>query len=370
MAERIAPITMPKWGMAMEEGTVVVWHLEEGAAVAAGQEVVDVESPKIANAIEAKQAGVLRRRVAAIGEVLPVGALIGVIADREVSDAEVDAFVKGYVRPAADAGETAGPAVASIEAEDGRRFAYVEMGAGEPAMLLLHGFGGDNSSWMFNQAPLAESRRVIALDLPGHGGSSKDVGDGSVAALAAGVEAAIRAFGLGRLHLVGHSLGGAVAMAVAAKRPAETASLALVASAGLGPEIDGGFIAGFVAAERRKEMVAVAEALFADRKLVTRKLVEDMLRIKRIDGVTAAMRRIADAVFPGGRQAAGIAGLAAAKIPTLVIWGGKDRVISPSHAKALQGARLELLPEAGHMVHAEAYAEVNRLLAEFSAANA
>ena len=126
MAERIAPITMPKWGMAMEEGTVVVWHLEEGAPVAAGQEVVDVESPKIANAIEAKQAGVLRRRVAAIGEVLPVGALIGVIADREVSDAEVDAFVKGYVRPAADAGEAAGPAVASIEAEGGRRFAYVD----------------------------------------------------------------------------------------------------------------------------------------------------------------------------------------------------------------------------------------------------
>jgi pyruvate dehydrogenase E2 component (dihydrolipoamide acetyltransferase) len=244
------------------------------------------------------------------------------------------------------------------------------MGSGEPAMLLLHGFGGDNSSWMFNQAPLAESRRVIALDLPGHGGSSKDVGDGSVAALAAGVEAAIRALGLGRLHLVGHSLGGAVAMAVAARRPAETASLALVASAGLGPEIDGGFTKGFVAAERRKEMVAVAEMLFADRRLVTRKLVEDMLRIKRIDGVTAAMRRIADAVFPGGRQAAGAsAELAALKLPMLVIWGGKDRVIPPSHAKAATVARLELLPEAGHMVHAEAYVEVNRLLAEFCAAN-
>jgi len=367
MAERIAPITMPKWGMAMDEGTVVVWHLEEGAAVAAGQEVVDVESPKIANAIEAKQAGVLRKKVAAIGEVLPVGALLGVIAEPGVPDAEIEAFVKGYVRPAAEAGEATGPAIKSIEA-GGRRFAYVEMGEGEPAMLLLHGFGGDHSSWMFNQAPLAEGRRVIALDLPGHGGSGKDVGDGSVAALGDAVRSAMTALGLGRVHLVGHSLGGAVAMAVAAKEPAKIVSLTLIASAGLGPEIDGGFIAGFVAAERRKEMVAVAEALFADRKLVTRKLVEDMLRMKRIDGVTAAMQRIADRVFSAGRQAS--AGQRSdPTLPVLVIWGGKDRVIPPAHAKAAPGARVELLPEAGHMVHAEAYAEVNRILGEFVAAH-
>ena len=369
MAGKIAPITMPKWGMAMEEGTVVVWHVEEGAAVAAGQEVVDVESPKIANAIEAKQSGVLRRKVAAVGEVLPVGALIGVIADGEVPDAEVEAFVKGYVRPAAEAGEAAGPAVAAVEA-GGRRFAYVDMGAGDPPILLLHGFGGDYSSWMFNQAPLAENRRVIALDLPGHGGSGKDVGDGSVAALSGVVEDAIRALGLTRLHLVGHSLGGTIAMAIAAKRPAETASLTLIASVGLGPEIDGGFIAAFTAAERRKEMVTVAETLFADRKLVTRKLVEDMLRMKRIDGVSEAMRRIAAREFPGGRQThVGGASLAGLRAPLLAIWGGKDRVIPAAHARALSGARVELLPEAGHMVHAEAYVEVNRLIAEFCAAH-
>ena len=54
MSDRITAITMPKWGMAMDEGTVVVWHVPEGGAVAEGQEIVDVESPKIANAIEAK----------------------------------------------------------------------------------------------------------------------------------------------------------------------------------------------------------------------------------------------------------------------------------------------------------------------------
>jgi pyruvate dehydrogenase E2 component (dihydrolipoamide acetyltransferase) len=111
--------------------------------------------------------------------------------------------------------------------------------------------------------------------------------------------------------------------------------------------------------------------LFADRKLVTRKLVEDLLRMKRLDGVAEAMRRITAREFPGGRQAhAGGAALSGLRAPILVIWGGKDRVVPAAHAKALPGARVELLPEAGHMVHAEAYAEVNRLIAEFCAAQA
>jgi pyruvate dehydrogenase E2 component (dihydrolipoamide acetyltransferase) len=368
MSEKIAAIVMPKWGMAMEEGTVVAWHAEEGAAVTEGQEVVDVESPKIANAIEAKQGGLLRRRVAALGDVLPVGGLLGVIAGAEVPEADIDAFVKGYVTPAGEGGGAAGPSVASIEA-GGRRFAYHDQGAGEPPLVLIHGFGGDLGSWMFNQPALAETRRVIAIDLPGHGGSQKDVGDGSVASLAAAIGAAIDALGLARYHLAGHSLGGAVALAIAGARPQQVASLVLVASAGLGPEIDGGFLADFTAAERRKEMTGVAQMLFADPALVTRKLVEDMLRIKRIDGVTDAMRRIAARSFAQGRQAEDTGGKSPDTVPTLVIWGGKDRIVPASHADKISGARKEIFPAAGHMVHAEAYAEVNRLIGEFCAAN-
>ena len=76
---RILAVTVPKWGMAMEEGTVTAWHVEEGAPVAEGDEVLDVESTKIANAIEARAGGVLRRRVAAVGATLPVGGLLAVI---------------------------------------------------------------------------------------------------------------------------------------------------------------------------------------------------------------------------------------------------------------------------------------------------
>ena len=72
----IQPITMPKWGLAMQEGTLAKWSVEEGQAVAAGQEIADIETSKIANVYESPVGGVLRRRVAGEGDVLPVGALL------------------------------------------------------------------------------------------------------------------------------------------------------------------------------------------------------------------------------------------------------------------------------------------------------
>ena len=142
---------------------------------------------------------------------------------------------------------------------------------------------------MFNQAALAERRRVIALDLPGHGASFKEVGAGSLASLAAAVVGLLDALGIERAHLAGHSLGGAVVLALALERPARAASLSLLAPAGLGPEINGAYIDGFIAAGRRKEMKAVLQMLFADPQAVGRDMVEEVLRYKRLDGVEAAL---------------------------------------------------------------------------------
>lgn len=364
MSDRITAITMPKWGMAMDEGTVVVWHVPEGGTVAEGQEVVDVESPKIANAIEAKTGGVLRRQVAPLGSVLPVGGLIGVIADAEVPDAEIDSFV-GNFEPPEIAGGAGGPAVARIDAKS-RTLTYLDMGTGGTPLVLVHGFGGDLASFMFNQPTLSEARRTIAIDLPGHGGSSKDVGDGSAATLADAVAAALDALGLDRIHLVGHSLGGAIAMHIAKQRPDRIASLTLIAGAGLGPEIDGAFIEAFAAADRRKEMTAVAQKLFADPGLVTRRVVEDMLRLKRIDGISRAMATIAARQFSGGRQALETVPTG---MPILVLWGDADRIIPLSHADRVPGATRHIVAKAGHVVHAEAHAEVNQAIAAFCAAH-
>jgi pyruvate dehydrogenase E2 component (dihydrolipoamide acetyltransferase) len=231
---------------------------------------------------------------------------------------------------------------------------------------MIHGFGGDLGAWMFNQSALADTHRVYACDMPGHGGSAKDVDDGSVRHLARVIAGLIDALDLRHVHLVGHSLGGAVALSVALENPERLASLTLIASASLGPEINGEYIRGFVAAGRAREMKEWAKYLFADGNLVTRKMVEDILRMKRIDGSEAALRKIADTQIDGNLQRIDLSGRAKdIRIPVQIIWGADDRIIPASHAHKLAGATVTVLDHAGHMPMMEKAAEVNELIALF-----
>jgi len=250
----------------------------------------------------------------------------------------------------------------------GRRLRYLELGAGAGVpVLLVHGFGADLNSWMFTQPAVSEGRRTIALDLPGHGGSTKDVGTGDAGTFVAVVENALDALGVERVHLVGHSMGGAIAAMVAVQKPEQVASLTLIATAGLGPEINAAFIEGFVRASRRRDAVEVLNLLVHDPALVSRTMVEDVLRYKRIDGVTTALDAIAHTWFAGGRQAydvlAGVTGLAA---PVQVIWGRNDRIVPVAHAEALASrVPVHIVDAAGHLPHMEKAGDVNRLIKGF-----
>lgn len=93
---KIVPITLPKWGLEMSEGTVTAWHLAVGDVAEKGAELVDVETDKIVNCVELDQGGTLRRILVDEGDVVPVGTLIAVMADPAVDDAAVDAFVAEY----------------------------------------------------------------------------------------------------------------------------------------------------------------------------------------------------------------------------------------------------------------------------------
>ena len=93
MSERLDAVTIPKWGIEMTHGTIVAWHKKVGDTVAAGEEIVDIETDKIVNSFEARTSGTLVRILAEIGEELPVGQLIGVIAPELVTEAAVDDFV-------------------------------------------------------------------------------------------------------------------------------------------------------------------------------------------------------------------------------------------------------------------------------------
>jgi pyruvate dehydrogenase E2 component (dihydrolipoamide acetyltransferase) len=96
MAQRIHPITMPKWGIEMQEGTITTWNIAPGQSLGKGENLLEVETEKIVNAVEAPIAGTLRRIVGQPGEVHKVGALIGVFADPEVPDAEIDRFIASF----------------------------------------------------------------------------------------------------------------------------------------------------------------------------------------------------------------------------------------------------------------------------------
>jgi pyruvate dehydrogenase E2 component (dihydrolipoamide acetyltransferase) len=170
---------MPKWGLTMTEGKVVGWLKQQGQRFVDGEEILEIETTKITNVLEAPAAGTLRRIVAPAGATLPVGALLAVVAPEEVPEREIDTFVAGFAipEPSAEA-VTDADAIKPRDLEvGGPRLRYLELGEGEGVpVLLLHGFGADLNTWMFTQPALAEGRRVIALDLPGQADRPKRVG--------------------------------------------------------------------------------------------------------------------------------------------------------------------------------------------------
>jgi pyruvate dehydrogenase E2 component (dihydrolipoamide acetyltransferase) len=359
--DRIQRVTMPKWGLSMKSGKIIEWFVSEGDEISKGDDVVDIETDKIAGTLESPVEGLLRRVIAEPGADLPVGAVLAVVAPTEVPDSEIDAVVE-EAKAAIESGaleEGDEPAPQLVEV-GGRTISYLTLAPEEPSgdpVVLVHGYGGDKNSWLFVQQPLAESYTAIALDLPGHGASSKDVGDGSLAMLADTVVGFLDALEIDRAHLVGHSLGGAVIAAAAKKAPGKIASLTLLAPAGFTAEADAEYLRGFAAASSRRELKPLLGRLFADESLVTRQLVDDLLKYKRLDGVDKALTAVLATLLDGDRQAIDTrALLEGVDVPVTVVWGGADRILPVPDGVELQRV------EAGHMLHMEAANDVVRLL--------
>jgi len=363
MHEKITPIVMPKWGLTMTEGTLSAWHVAEGQAISPGQEIMDIETDKIANAVEAADGGLLRRRVAEVGQVYPVKSLLGVMAPADVPEAEIDAYISDFKVPVPTSDEEAEATVYRFVETPSGRIRYVQRSGDGAPILFIHGFGGDLNNWLFNIDALPGLGPVYALDLPGHGGSTKAIAKPGLEAMAAALVEFIDALKVPPAHLIGHSMGGAVAGIVAIQEPRLVRSLTLISPAGLGQEINAKYIDGFVAAESRRDLKPVLQHLFADADLVSRSMVEDLLKYKRLDGVQATLRDLASAMFKDGRQVRTLVDdLARLTIPVQVVWGAKDAIIPAAHAKALPGARVELIDGAGHMAQMEAASRVNELI--------
>ena len=367
--ERIVPVTMPKWGLSMQLGKITAWIVAEGDDVRAGDDLADIETEKINGTLEAADAGTVRRIVARVGEDVPVSGTIALLAPADVTEEELDAAVE-RARAVIDAGvpdDAAGAPELQTADVGGRKISYAGAGTEGEVILLVHGYGGDRNSWLFLQEPLAAKYRVYALDLPGHGTSAKDVGDGRPGLLADAVTGVLDDLGAARAHLVGHSMGGAVALAAAARDPGRIASLTLIAPSGFGPEINAAFLRGFADAQTRRELKPVVGQLFADETLVTRQLVDDLLAYKRLDGVDEALHVLLGVLLDGDAQgtdsAAALAEIGGA-VPVSVVWGAADRVIPAAQAQSVTGAVRYLVDGAGHMPHMERPAEVQAAIEE------
>lgn len=355
MSEGVRSVVMPKWGLSMAQGKITEWLVSEGDRVEPGTEVAEVETDKISGVLESAEQGVVRALVAEVGQDVPVGAPVVIVAGEEVSDEEVARAVE-QAREQVASGKPvaeAGPVLSAAEV-DGRRVAYASMGSGEQTVVLVHGYGGDKNSWLFAQEPLAGSAVVHAVDLPGHGESSKDVGDGSLPTLAGAVLGVVERVGAQRVHLVGHSLGGAVVAAAAAADPARVASVTLVAPAGFGPEVDAAFLREFAEATSRRELKPVVAKLFADPEQVTRRLVDDLVKYLRLDGVREALRTLQGTLLDGDRQALDTpAVLESCPVPVTVLWGAQDRILPPPQRPVSGVDQWEVAEGVGHMLHME-----------------
>lgn len=363
----IEAVTVPKWGMTMTEGTITQWMVNEGDTIARGQEILEIETTKVTNVLEAAASGTLRRIVLQQGATAPVGALAGVITDDAASAEEIDAFIETYANRlgAGEGGDTGIAAPRTISVQGGT-INLLEAGeTSDDAVLFLHGFGGDLSTWLFNQPLLAETIRTIAVDLPGHGASSPVDGD-VLPKIASAINAAVQDLVFGKLHLVGHSLGGAVAARIAAEQPARVASLTLIAPIGLSRHMSRDFLVDFIAAERRRPLLNVLERLFADPSKITNDMVEGTLRFKRLEGVPEALTAIADAIAGEDGQLQSIREpLGGLNCPVMLIWGEQDQIVPVPVASDLpENVTLRILPDVGHMPQMEASAAVNQAILE------
>jgi pimeloyl-ACP methyl ester carboxylesterase len=249
----------------------------------------------------------------------------------------------------------------------GHRVIYRIAGDGPP-VVLIHGMVNSSRHWNAVATRLAEDHTVIAPDLIGHGDSATPRGDYSLGAHAASIRDLLAAIGMDRATIVGHSLGGGVAMQFFYQFPQRTERLVLVSSGGLGREVSPLLRAaalpgasGLVAAMAHRGFLAGLEraAPRLRRRGVYLAAIARALRPLEQPGARKAFLHTLRAVidFQGQRVSARDRLYLLEAMPTLIVWGGRDHTIPIAHGyeahRAIPDSRFEVLPRAAHFPHLE-----------------
>lgn len=401
---------MPKVDMDMASGKIALWHVAEGARVKKGAPLFDIETDKAAMEVEAPADGVLAHRQAADGAEVPIGAVVAWLYAEGEEIGAAPVVTKEAVAEVVEAAPVAVPEM--IETREGlratpaaRALAQAEgvaleavpgtgprgrvqradvaakvtqptapvgalhvsergqAGAGLP-LVFLHGFAADSGGWAGLEAALPGNPQRYRIDLPGHG-RSPVMGAMGFPELVATVRHAFDALKLERAHLVGHSLGGAVALALADTRPRNVARLTLICPAGLGPQVDGTILRGLARSRRAESLAPWLRALVGDARLVTDAYLRAAQAGRQDVMQLEAQEAMAEALFPDGTQGFDLRpALSRLTCPTRLIWGRQDRLLPWAQALAAPGAvALHLFEGLGHMPHIEAPEEVAQVIA-------
>lgn len=264
----------------------------------------------------------------------------------------------------------------------GHRLAYATSGQG-PVLLLVHGIGASHEHWRHLLAPLARRHTVIAPDLPGHGRSDPTAGDYSVGGLAAGLRDLLLLLGHPRATIVGHSLGGGVAMQFAYQFPEHCDRLVLVDSGGLGREVS--WMLRLLAAPGVEYALPLVFPSFAShlgnnivqllhgagfRNARALEMWRAYASLTNPENRKAFVRTLHAVIEPGGQSVSAMDRLyLTARMPTLIIWGDQDDIIPVSHAhaahEAIPGSQLEIIEGAGHFPHVEEPIRFVEILSDF-----
>jgi pyruvate dehydrogenase E2 component (dihydrolipoamide acetyltransferase) len=414
-------VLYPKVSLERASGKIARWMVEEGATVKQGQILFEIEDDKAAVEVEAPADGVIGQMTAADHEV-DVGDPVATIfaagekptatSDRVQTVAAAPRAAKSAIAPSvgrAGRGPNPTPLARRLAAEHGidlnglqgtgprgrvqkvdvlarlergsesglRRTlgaphvsgeplhtVWLRQGQGKP-IVLIHGFSADLNNWRGMLAGVRLHSPILALDLPGHGRSSRDIPAG-FDDLVGQVEAAVAAEVEGSTVVAGHSFGAAVAARMASRGVVDVRALALFAPGGLGPEMNTAFVEGMLRAREAASLKPWLLELVADPRVISETFLRVAAESRQDAGLMEGQRNFVARFFPDGTPSFSIrADLARLAAPTRVIFGRGDRIIPFSLTRDLPGnVALHAIENCGHMPHLEHPALAVRIIDE------
>ncbi|MBA8820280.1 acetoin dehydrogenase dihydrolipoyllysine-residue acetyltransferase subunit [Ochrobactrum sp. P6BS-III] len=419
-------ILYPKVSLETNSGTISRWHVKDGDLVRQGQLLFEIDNDKTVVEVDAPHDGTLKILRASTSDEIDVGQSVaslfledetissipaipaseptaGLSPESKMNSANPASDIRSHTtqtgraiatplakRLAGNAGidlsqiNGSGPSgriqkkdiIAAIETQQtvGNRShessdtalnaVWLRKGEGTP-IVLLHGFASDHNNWRGLFAGTQWQQPLLAIDLPSHGASSLDLVE-NLDAIAERVEATIRQLNLSQTIVVGHSFGAAVSTRLAVRGNIDIRALGLFSPAGLGPEINSGFVENFIKAKSKESVTPWLHELVHAKDVISDAFIYAVVHQRQNQSLSDAMGAFAKQFFADGTQTISIANdLASLEIPVRVVFGKQDRILPFKHSRNLpDNVALHAFDACGHMPHLEKRALSLRILQE------